>query len=55
MCYFFARLHKERFGGWPETGSGISRESCINPAGCSADIRARHGGGNQEFRTTARN
>ncbi|MFG1776580.1 DUF4240 domain-containing protein [Micromonospora sp. NPDC049048] len=36
MCYFFARLHDKRFGGWPETGSGISRESCTNPAGWSA-------------------
>ncbi|WP_433389331.1 DUF4240 domain-containing protein [Micromonospora sp. KLBMP9576] len=35
MCYFFANLHEERFGGWPETGSGISRESCTNPAGWS--------------------
>lgn len=33
MCYFFSRLHKERFGSSPETGSGISRESCSNPAG----------------------
>jgi len=33
MCYFFAHLHKERFGAWPETGAGISRESCSNPAG----------------------
>jgi len=35
MCYFFAHLHKERFGGWPDTGSGISRESFTNPAGWS--------------------
>ncbi|MGK5671463.1 DUF4240 domain-containing protein [Micromonospora sp. URMC 106] len=35
LCYFFAHLHDERFGGWPETGSGISRESCTNPAGWS--------------------
>jgi hypothetical protein len=27
MCYFFAHLHRERFGDFPETGSGISRES----------------------------
>ena len=27
MCYFFANLHEERFGDFPETGSGISRES----------------------------
>ncbi|MEH0970443.1 DUF4240 domain-containing protein [Micromonospora sp. CPCC 205546] len=36
MCYFFAHLHRERFGGWPETGSGISRESCTNAAGWHA-------------------
>ncbi|WP_119728978.1 DUF4240 domain-containing protein [Thermomonospora amylolytica] len=35
MCYFFAHLHRERFGGFPDTGSGISRESCSNPAGWS--------------------
>jgi hypothetical protein len=35
MCYFFAHLHNERFGGWPDTGSGISRESGTNPAGWS--------------------
>ncbi|WP_245828544.1 DUF4240 domain-containing protein [Micromonospora avicenniae] len=33
MCYFFAHLHEERFGSWPETGSGISRESVNNKAG----------------------
>ncbi|MCO5973411.1 DUF4240 domain-containing protein [Actinoallomurus soli] len=33
MCYFFAHLHRERFGGFPATGSGITRESCSNPAG----------------------
>lgn len=33
MCYFFAHLHHEKFGSWPETGSGISRESCSNAAG----------------------
>ncbi|MFR9778028.1 DUF4240 domain-containing protein, partial [Micromonospora sp. MS34] len=33
LCYFFAHLHQERFGAWPETGSGISRESVSNPAG----------------------
>jgi len=33
MCYFFANLHHERFGGWPETGSAISRESTSNAAG----------------------
>jgi len=36
MCYFFARLHDERFGGHPDTGSKISRESCSNPAGWSS-------------------
>ncbi|WP_254715530.1 DUF4240 domain-containing protein [Actinomadura sp. NAK00032] len=33
MCYLFAHLHRERFGDFPDTGSGISRESCRNPAG----------------------
>lgn len=33
LCYFFAHLHAERFGEWPETGSGISRESASNSAG----------------------
>jgi hypothetical protein len=33
MCYFFAHLHRERFGEFPETGSGISRESCSNATG----------------------
>ncbi|MER7441538.1 DUF4240 domain-containing protein [Micromonospora avicenniae] len=33
MCYFFAHLHQERFGSWPETGSGISRGSVSNRAG----------------------
>jgi hypothetical protein len=33
MCYFFAHLHQERFGSWPQTGAGISRESFSNPAG----------------------
>ncbi|MGY0231036.1 DUF4240 domain-containing protein [Longispora urticae] len=33
MCYFFAHLHNKRFGDFPETGSGISRESCMNPTG----------------------
>lgn len=32
MCYFFAHLYRERFGGFPDTGSGISRESCSNPS-----------------------
>jgi hypothetical protein len=35
MCYFFAHLYDERFGEYPQTGSGISRESCSNPAGWS--------------------
>ncbi|GAA0453786.1 hypothetical protein Ade02nite_02080 [Paractinoplanes deccanensis] len=33
MCYFFAHLHAQRFGDYPETGSGISRESASNPDG----------------------
>ncbi|MFG2053330.1 hypothetical protein ACGFI9_04785 [Micromonospora sp. NPDC048930] len=33
MCYFFAHLHNGRFGGYPDTGSGISRESGRNPGG----------------------
>jgi hypothetical protein len=33
MCYFFAHLYRERFGEFPETGSGISRGSCSNVAG----------------------
>jgi hypothetical protein len=33
MCYFFAHLHHERFGTFPDTGSGISRESCTNHDG----------------------
>lgn len=33
MCYFFAHLYRERFGEFPETGSGISRESSSNPVG----------------------
>ncbi|MER5456306.1 DUF4240 domain-containing protein [Micromonospora sp. NPDC002389] len=33
FCYLFSHLHHERFGDWPDTGSGISRESCMNPAG----------------------
>jgi Protein of unknown function (DUF4240) len=33
MCYFFAHLCEERFGEWPDTGSGISRETCGNEAG----------------------
>ncbi|ONI85093.1 hypothetical protein ALI22I_32205 [Saccharothrix sp. ALI-22-I] len=33
LCYFFAHLHANRFGDFPKTGSGISRESFSNPAG----------------------
>lgn len=33
MCYFFAHLHRERFGDFPATGSGISRESGQNLMG----------------------
>ncbi|WP_312884732.1 DUF4240 domain-containing protein [Nocardia barduliensis] len=33
MCYFFAHLHQERFGVFPDTGSGISRETATNPDG----------------------
>jgi hypothetical protein len=30
MCYFFAHLCDDRFGEFPDTGSGISRESRSN-------------------------
>lgn len=33
MAYFFADLHNERYGGYPETESGISRETGSNPSG----------------------
>jgi hypothetical protein len=33
MCYFFAHLHHERFEAFPDTGSGICRESCQNLVG----------------------
>jgi hypothetical protein len=33
MCYFFAHLHHERFGVFPDTRSGISRESGQNLTG----------------------
>jgi hypothetical protein len=33
MCYFFAHLYHERYGSFPDTASGISRESCANPVG----------------------
>ncbi|MFG1953184.1 DUF4240 domain-containing protein [Micromonospora sp. NPDC048830] len=39
MCYFFAHLHDKRFGSWPDTGSGISRESGSNPDGWPAEAR----------------
>jgi len=35
ICYFFAHVHSERFGDFPDTGSGISRESCTNREGWS--------------------
>lgn len=33
MCYFFAHLYRERLGKFPDTDSGISRESGSNPIG----------------------
>lgn len=36
MCYFFAQRYRERFDRFPDTASGISRESCANPAGWPA-------------------
>jgi len=33
MCYFFAHRSHERFGEFPDTGSGISRESGSNLTG----------------------
>lgn len=33
MCYFFAHLHNERHGAYPDLGSSISRESASNPVG----------------------
>jgi hypothetical protein len=33
LCYFFAHLHDKLYGGFPETGSDISRETASNPAG----------------------
>jgi hypothetical protein len=33
MCYFFAHLSHEQFGHFPDTGSGISRESGSNLTG----------------------
>ena len=37
MCYLPAHVHNDRFGDFPETGSGISRESCSNRAGWAED------------------
>ncbi|MDR7327135.1 MULTISPECIES: DUF4240 domain-containing protein [Catenuloplanes] len=33
MCYFFAARFQDRFDAWPDTDSGISRETCSNRAG----------------------
>jgi Protein of unknown function (DUF4240) len=33
MAYFFANLHHERYGRFPDTESGISRETTSNKAG----------------------
>ncbi|MUN37592.1 DUF4240 domain-containing protein [Actinomadura litoris] len=33
LCYFFFHAHNERFGDFPDTGSGISRETCSNREG----------------------
>lgn len=33
MAYFFANLHNELYGRYPDTDSGISRETGSNPAG----------------------
>jgi hypothetical protein len=33
ICYFFAHLHNDRFERYPQTGSGISRESGENMVG----------------------
>lgn len=33
MCYFFAHLYSGQFGNFPDTGSGISRESGSNLVG----------------------
>jgi hypothetical protein len=32
-CYFFAQLYRDRFGDFPDTGSGISCESGSNLVG----------------------
>ncbi|WP_242910427.1 DUF4240 domain-containing protein [Actinomadura terrae] len=36
MCYLFFHVHHERFGDFPDTGSGITRESFSNPEGWAA-------------------
>lgn len=33
MAYFFANLHNEVYGDYPDTDSGISRETASNPDG----------------------
>jgi len=33
MCYLPAHIHEERFGDFPDTGSGISRETASNGEG----------------------
>lgn len=33
MAYFFANLHNERYGRYPDTDSGISRETASNAGG----------------------
>jgi hypothetical protein len=33
MCHFFANLHRDRYGRFPDTGTGVSRESGSSPAG----------------------
>ncbi len=40
MYYFYAHLYRERFGEFPETGSGISRESCSNTSSRASSLRA---------------
>ena len=39
MCYFFAHLSRGRFGKFPDTGSGISRESGSNLTGAGRKDR----------------
>jgi len=33
MCYLSAHVHEEKFGKFPSSSAGISRESCSNKAG----------------------